>query len=210
MCLEHIRLSLPGLFIPSTYLLYIVQLYWGFLASGNLQEKEFYLLNSYTLFSCILRNIIISTSPWQPGSKNRKDCPILYIIYQMIKGCYCKLFQEHSGLNFNLCNGNTFIDSVCLCKGWTFIFKGGEKISGRYLAVNGMSIQVGGGRRSFACKVKGNLLIKQSTFAVCRERLQKYLGGVQPFTSSFLFYAVRNTQNSLGNKNFRAIKTRNP
>ena len=33
-------------------------------------------------------------------------------------------------------------------QGWTFIFfKGNEKISGRYLAVNGMSWQVGGGRR---------------------------------------------------------------
>ena len=42
------------------------------MASGNLQEKEFYLLNSYTLLSCILRKIIISTSPWQPGSKNSK------------------------------------------------------------------------------------------------------------------------------------------
>ena len=30
---------------------------------------------------------------------------------------------------------------------WTFIFFNcGEKISGRYLAVNGMSMQVGGGR----------------------------------------------------------------
>ena len=47
------------------------------------------------------------------------------------------------------------------------------------------------------CKVKGNLLIKQSTFAECREGVQRYLGGVQPFTSSFLVYAVKNTQNSL-------------
>ena len=94
-------------------------------------------LNSYTLFSCILRKIIISTSPWQPGSKNWKDCPILHI-YQRIKGCYCKLFLEHSGLN----------NSVCLSKGWSFIFfKGGEKISGRYMAVNGMSMQVGGDKR---------------------------------------------------------------
>ena len=56
----------------------------------------------------------------------------------------------HSGLNLNLCDSNKFINSVCLCKGWTFIFcKGGEKISGRYLAVNGMSMQVGGGRRRY-------------------------------------------------------------
>ena len=73
--------------------------------------------------------------------------PILHI-YQMIKGCYCKLFLEHSGLNLNLCNSNKFTNSVCLCKGWTFIFfKGGEKISGRYLAVNDMGMQVGGGRK---------------------------------------------------------------
>ena len=105
-------------------------------------------LNSYTLFSCILRKIIISTSPWQPGSKNRKDCPVLHI-YQRIKGCYCKLFLEHSGLrNLNLCNTNKFTNSVCISKGWTFIFfKGSEKISGMCLAVNGMSMQVGGGRR---------------------------------------------------------------
>ena len=47
--------------------------------------------------------------------------------------------------------------------------------------------------------MKENLLIKQSTFAECREGVQKYLGGVhvQLFTSSFLVYAVRNTQNSL-------------
>ena len=69
-------------------------------------------LNSYTLFSCILRKIIISTSPWQPGSKNWKDCPILHI-YPRIKGCYCKLFLEHSGLNLNLCNSNKFTNSVC-------------------------------------------------------------------------------------------------
>ena len=137
------------LFIPSTYSICCTLCnYTGFfMASGNLQEKESVHLNSYTLLSCILRKIIISTSPWQPGSKNRKDCPILHI-YQMIKGCYCKLFLEHSGLNLNLCNSNKFTNSVCLCKGWTFIFfKGGEKISGRYLAVNGMSMQVGGGRR---------------------------------------------------------------
>ena len=84
-------------------------------------------LNSYTLLSCILRKIIISTSPWQPGSKNRKDCPILYI-YQMIKGCYCKLFLEHSGLNLNLCNSNKFTNSVCLCKGSYFL-----KVVKRYL-----------------------------------------------------------------------------
>ena len=61
-------------------------------------------------------------------------------------------------------------------QGWTFIFfKGGEKISGRYLAVNGMSMQVGGAGGG-TCKVKGNLLIKQSTFAECREEVQKYLG----------------------------------
>ena len=136
------------LFIPSTYLLYIVQLYWGF--SWHLEtckKRNSIHLNSYTLFSCILRKIIISTSPWQPGSKNRKDCPILHI-YQRIKGCYCKLFLEHPGLNLNLCNSNKFTNSVCLSKEWSFIFfKGGEKISGRYLAVNGMSMQVGGGRR---------------------------------------------------------------
>ena len=108
-----------------------------------------------------------------------------------------QLFLEHSGLNLNLCNSNKFINSVCLCKGWTFIFfKGGEKISGRYLAVNGMSMQVGGAGGG-TCKVKGNLLIKQSTFAEYREEVQKYLGVVQPFISSFLVYAVRNTQNSL-------------
>ena len=45
--------------------------------------------------------------------------------------------------------------------------------------------------------MKGNLLIKQSTFAECREGVQRYLGGVQPFTSSFLVYAIINTQNSL-------------
>ena len=113
------------------------------------KKRNFIHLNSYTLFSCILRKIIISTSPWQPGSKNWKDCPILYIyIYPRIKGCYCKLFVEHSGLNLNLCNSNKFTNSVCLSKGRSFIFfKGGEKISGRYLAVNGMSMQVGGGRR---------------------------------------------------------------
>ena len=133
-------------------------------------------LNSYTLFSCILRKIIISTSPWQPGSKNRKNCPVLHI-YQRIKGCYCKLFLEHSGLNLNLCNTNKFTNSVGISKGWTFIFfKGSEKISGRCLAVNGMSMQVGGG----TCKVKGNLLIKQSTFAKCREGVQKYLGVCSP------------------------------
>ena len=68
---------------------------------------------------------------------------------------------------------------MCLSKGWTFIFfKGGKKISGRYLAVNGMSMQVGGpeGAGGGTCKVKGNLLIKQSTFAECREGVQKYLG----------------------------------
>ena len=156
MCLEHIRLSLPGtnslgqasLFIPSTYLLYNVQLCLGF--SWYLEtckKRNSIHLNSYTLFSCILRKIIISTSPWQPGSKNRKDCPIL-LIYQRIKGCCCKLFLEHPGLNLNLCNSNKFTNSVCLSKGWTFIFfKGGEKICGRYLAVNGMSMQVGGGSR---------------------------------------------------------------
>ena len=68
-------------------------------------------LNSYTLFSCILRKIITSTSPWQPGSKNRKDCPILHI-YQRIKGCYCKLFLEHSGLNLNCV---TVINSPIVC-----------------------------------------------------------------------------------------------
>ena len=157
MCLEHIRLSLPGAnSLGQAYVCLFLQPICCtlcnytefFMAFGNLQEKEFYLLNSYTLFSCILRKIIISTSPWQPDSKNRKDCPILHIIYQMIKGCYRKLFLEHLGLNLNLCNSNKFINSVCICKGWTFIFfKGGEKISGRYLAVNGMSMQVGGGRR---------------------------------------------------------------
>ena len=66
----------------------------------------------------------------------------------MIKGCYCKLFLGHSGINLNLCDSNKFINSVCLCKdGLSYFFKGGEKISGRYLAVNGMSMQVGGGRR---------------------------------------------------------------
>ena len=30
------------------------------------------------------------------------------------------------------------------------------------------------------CKVKGNLLIKQSTFAECREGVQKYLGVCSP------------------------------
>ena len=95
-------------------------------------------LDSYTLFSCTLRKITILTSPWQPCSNNRKDCPVLHI-YLRIKGCYCKLFQEHSGPNLNLCNSNKFTNSVCLSKGWTFIFfKGGAKISGRYLAVNGM------------------------------------------------------------------------
>ena len=34
----------------------------------------------------------------------------------MIKGCYCKLFLELSGLNLNLCDSNKFINSVCLCK----------------------------------------------------------------------------------------------
>ena len=93
-----------------------------------------YLLNSYTLFSCILRKIIISTSPWQPGSKNRKDCPILAIIYQTIKGCYRKLFFEHSGLNQTRVYSNKFINSACLCKGWTFIFfKGGEIMKLRFL-----------------------------------------------------------------------------
>ena len=76
-------------------------------------------LNSYTLFSCILRKIIISTNPWQPGSKNWKDCPILHI-YLRIKGCYCKLFLEHSGLKLNLCNSNKFANSVCLSKGHIF------------------------------------------------------------------------------------------
>ena len=182
MCLKHIRLSLPGTnALGQAYVCSFLQRvcctlcnYTGFfMASGNLQEKEFY---SFKQFSCILRKIIISTSPWQPGSKNRKDCPILHI-YQKIKGCYCKLFLEHSGLNLNLCNSNKFTNSVCLSKGWTFIFfKGSEKISGRYLAVNGMSMQVGGG----TCKGKGNLLIKQSTFAECREGVQKYLGVCSP------------------------------
>ena len=117
-----------------------------FMASGNLQEKEFCSFKQLHIALMYLF-IIISTSPSQPGSKNRQDCPILHI-YQMIKGCYCKLFLEHSGLNLNLCNSNKFTNSVCLCKGWPFIFfKGGEKISGRYLAVNGMSMQVRGGRR---------------------------------------------------------------
>ena len=39
--------------------------------------------------------------------------------------------------------------------------------------------------------MKGNLLIKQSTFAECRGGA-KIFRGVQPFTSSFLVYAVRN------------------
>ena len=135
------------LFIPSTYLLYIhCAIILGCLWHLETCKKRNSIhLNSYTLFSCILRKIIISTSPLQPGSKNRKDCPILHI-YQKIKGCYCKLFLEHSGLNLNLCNSNKFTNS--LSKGWTFIFfKGGKKISGRYLAVNGMSMQAGGGRR---------------------------------------------------------------
>ena len=75
------------------------------------KKKNSIYLNSYTLFSCILRKIIISTSPWQPGSKNRKDCPILHI-YQRIKGCYCKLFLEHSGLNLNCV---TAINSPIVC-----------------------------------------------------------------------------------------------
>ena len=58
--------------------------------------------------------------------------------------------------------------------------------------------------------MKENLLIKQITFAKCREEVHKYLGGVQPFTSSFLVYAVRNTQNSWFLQNFRAIITINP
>ena len=45
--------------------------------------------------------------------------------------------------------------------------------------------------------MKENLLIKQNTFAESKEGVQKYLGGVQLFTSSFLVYALRNTQNSL-------------
>ena len=45
--------------------------------------------------------------------------------------------------------------------------------------------------------MKGNLLIKQSTFAECREGVQKYFGGVQPSKLSLLVYAGRNTQNSL-------------
>ena len=91
MCLKHIRLSLPGTnslgqayvcsFFQPTVSVYMVQLYWVSMASGNLREKEFYLLNSYTLFSCILRKIIISTGPWEPGRKNRKDCPILELLY---------------------------------------------------------------------------------------------------------------------------------
>ena len=69
---------------------------------------------------------------------------------------------------------------MCLSKGRSFIFfKGGEKISGRYLAVNGMSMQVGGAGGG-TCKVKGNLLINQSTFAECREGVQKYLGVCSP------------------------------
>ena len=143
------------------------------------------------MFSCILRKITR-----QPGSKNRKDCPILHIIYQMIKGCYRKLFQEPSGLNLNLQDSNKFINSVFMQRMDFHIFKGGEKISRKYLAINGIVCKwegAGGG----TCKVKGNLLIKQSTFAECREGVQKYLGIVQLFTSSFLVYAVRNTQNNL-------------
>ena len=50
--------------------------------------------------------------------------------------------------NLTSCNSNKFFNSVCLCKGWTFtFFRGSEKISGRCLAVNGMSWLVGGGRR---------------------------------------------------------------
>ena len=47
--------------------------------------------------------------------------------------------------------------------------------------------------------MKGNLLIKQSTFAECREGVQKYLGVCSPshHPSWFIIYAVRNTQNSL-------------
>ena len=156
MCLEHIRLSLPGTnSLGQAYVCSFLQPicctlcnYTGFfMAFGNLQEKEFYSFKQLHIVLMYLDKIIISTSPWQPGSKNRKDCPILHI-YQRIKGCYCKLFLEHSGLNLNVCNSNKFTNSVCLSKEWTFIFfKGSEKISGRYLAVNGMSMQVGGGRK---------------------------------------------------------------
>ena len=46
----------------------------------------------------------------------------------------------------NSCDSNKFFNSVRLSKGLTFMFFGdSEKISGRCLAVNGMSWQVGGG-----------------------------------------------------------------
>ena len=50
------------------------------------------------------------------------------------------------------------------------------------------------GRGGGTCNVKGNLLIKETE---CRKGVEKFLGGVQPSTSSFLVYVVRNTQNSL-------------
>ena len=119
MCLEHIRLSLPGTnSLGQAYVCSFLQPicctlcnYTGFfMASGNLQENEFYSFKQLHIVLMYLK-IIISTSPWQPGSKNRKDCPILHI-YQRIKGCYCKLFLEHSGLNLNCV---TAINSPIVC-----------------------------------------------------------------------------------------------
>ena len=45
--------------------------------------------------------------------------------------------------------------------------------------------------------MKGNLLIKQSTFAECREGAQKYLGVCSPSHHPSWLIAVRNAQNSL-------------
>ena len=85
----------------------------------------------------------------QPGSKNRKECPILAIIYDISDDN--RLLQTFLGAfrpKLNSCDSNKFFNSVCLCKGWIFMFfRGGEKISGKCLAVNGVNWQVGGGRR---------------------------------------------------------------
>ena len=72
------------LFIPSTlYAVHCAIMYGFFMVSGNLQEKEFYLLNSYTLFSCILlRKIIISTSPCM-ATRYQKQERLPYFIHYM-------------------------------------------------------------------------------------------------------------------------------
>ena len=150
MCLEHIRLSLPETnSLGQAYVCSFLQPicctlcnYTGFfMASGNLQEKEFYLLKKLQIVLTYLKknnhfNQFLAT-------RQQKQLRLPYFSYNYISDDKRLLSQTFLGTfrpKLNSCNSNKFIISVCLCEGWTFIFfKGGKKISGRYLAVNGTS-----------------------------------------------------------------------